>query len=374
MIVKPNEAPSVEPRISIPTQRGYELIFQQAVFDAIKNGEMPLVAGIDVGYNTTKAFAWGLDAVKFKTIYGYGRDLGHEVEKISKQHPGEQITLDNTQWFVGQLAARHLQVNEHLLLRGRENVHDIRVLMIIASIGKLLKGLYSNKVIRVQLTIGLPVTHMKDAAKLKELLIGRHLIDTDAAKFPVEIEAVAVMPQPDAVINAYSLLPNGEENPAYTFYKVGVADNGGYTIDTATEEDGTFIRAGSGTKESGLYLAYDRVGELYQSTFNEQPSERQIEKILLARGKFNAYGTQEFDWSREVERELKPCRDATIELCRESFKSGAELEIIFHVGGPAPLFHDDVRMEYPHAIMPANSQDVIALGYLHYAWCAAQPE
>lgn len=368
--------PENSPRIQIPKMPGYELVFQKEVLQSILDGAIMFV-GIDVGYGKTKGLAWGFKPiVSMPTIYGYERDLGYEMEKIAAEHEGDFITTDDGEFFVGELAAKYLAESEQFTLRGRTNANAVRRLMILATLAKMLTGVKREEgeaPIRVRLATGLPVEHMKDASDLKKALVGRFPIMTDQARIEVEIEYVSVMPQPTGTIQAYCLLPDGNENPRYVYKKIAVIDNGQWSVDISTEEDGTHIQAESGGRSSGFYLAYERVAERYKAQFDETPSQRLIESILMNGGRFNAFGSP-VDWCEETANDLRPMRDATLNLAREKLGRAVQHDLILNVGGPAPLVKEIIAKEYKHAIMPPLPQITNALGYLHYAAFAAQED
>jgi hypothetical protein len=358
--------------ITIPTMHGYELKFNPKMMERVLAGEALLV-GADVGYGVTKLLSWGFDPVLLKTIYGYGRDLGYQEAVIFAQHPGESIEVDNGTMFVGDLAASQLPQREQMSLWGREDADDIRVLMILAALAKMFPDVYREEPIYVRMATGLPVDHMGGAAALKTALIGRKMVHTSHCKFPVEIQTVSVMPQPSGTISAYSLNPDGTENPAYTISKLSVIDNGKRTVDISTEEEGLYVDAESGTTETGMHTAFERIAQRYEEEFGQKPKDKIVERILLDRGKFKARG-EEQDWSDEVEEALWPMRDATIGLARTKLERAIEQDVILNIGGPAPLVKDLIRQEYRQAIMPASSQLTNALGYLHYGAFVAMEE
>jgi len=353
------------PIIEIPTLPGYVLEHMREIIENILNGDL-LLLGLDVGYGVTKALSWGFEPILFKTLYGYGRDLGYDTDKILKQNPGESIITEEGKWFVGKLASTHLAAREQLSLRGRDDANVVRRLMMLAAIGKMFPGLYRNDPIRVIVATGLPEGHMKGADRLKHELVGHWMVETDQSRFPVEIEYVSVMPQPTGTINAYSLLPNGAENPRFIFNKIAVVDNGKFSVDLSTEEAALHVEAQSGTSETGMHTAFERLANRYNTMFGEYPEDRTVESILLNDGKFKVYGEAQ-DWSAEVADDLKPMREATIALCREKIGRAAQHELILNVGGPAPLVKEQIKKEYRQAMMPDHSQTTNALGYLHYA-------
>lgn len=352
-------------QIKIPDMPGYQLRAMKEAIQAVLDG-VTLNLGLDVGYGLTKALAWGFDPVLFRTLYGYERDLGYDKIKIMQRHPGESIFMaDEGDFFVGDLAATQLRVEEQLTLAGRDNSNDIRRLMMLVALGKMFPDVYRDEPIKVRVVTGLPVKHMKGANDLKLALRGRHLIHTDQCKFVVQVVAVSVMPQPEGTLNAFSMNPDGSENPFWTFHKAAVVDNGQLSVDIATQMDGEYLEAESGTIETGMDTAYKRLVEHYNNEFGEFPSYRTIERIIQGKGKFTA-NREAQDWTREVEDVLRPMRSATLNLCRDVLRKASEHEFIANIGGPAPIVHSLIAKEYKGVIMPEMAQITNARGYLHY--------
>jgi hypothetical protein len=76
---------------------------------------------------------------------GHAREIKFQQEDLAQRHPGDQITDDEGDWFVGDLALSQLPTGELLRLRGRtanENTmgNAFRLRLAKAAIGKLLQG------------------------------------------------------------------------------------------------------------------------------------------------------------------------------------------------------------------------------------------
>lgn len=70
------------------------------------------------------------------------------------------------------------------------------------------------------------------------------------------------MPQPYGTIYSRTLTPAGDLNPAHTFMRTGVCDVGTYTVDVALDDDGEYIISESGSVESGVFTAQERIAEI----------------------------------------------------------------------------------------------------------------
>lgn len=333
--------------------------------------EPELIAGVDVGYGNVKALRAPLSPsdmsmpVVFPSLYGLAHHLRFRAEKTFARYPGDQLTDDQGDWWVGDLAKAELQENEVFGVYGREDANDQRVRLAKAALGKLLPGQHDGARVRVSLATGLPVAHMDDDEALRTALMGEHLIKTDQTHFIADIHTVSVMPQPVGAIYSQALTPDGRQNMSHRFERVGVIDAGQYTIDAAVDEMGEYKDRESDTAESGLHLAYEHIADLYEHRYGEAPTLKTIEQIMRT-GCAQVFD-KEVHFEDEVKRALAPTRAATLKLMRGLWKRGASLNIIFIVGGGGPLVEDEVTAEYGHAHLLHDSQIAIAQGYLNYA-------
>jgi len=159
-----------------------------------------VTVGLDIGYGVVKAIT-DSQVITFPSVMGHAREIKFQQEEITARYPGDQITDDEGEWFVGELALSQLPPGELLRLRGRtanENTmgNAFRLRLAKVAIGKLLNGLWNRDVVHIRVSTGLPVDHMRDAADLKKALLGQHLIKTDTAEIVANVDEVMVMPQP----------------------------------------------------------------------------------------------------------------------------------------------------------------------------------
>jgi hypothetical protein len=334
------------------------------------NGEVD--AGIDVGFSTTKALLAipGGDqpdlTVIFPSVYGAARNLGFDEAKTFNKYPGDRIIDEGGQWFVGKLAQSQLREGEQFQLRGRESANPERLRLTKVALGKLFEGHTNGDVFQLRLSTGLPVAHMKDAASLKKMLLGTHVIETDLANVVIHIIDVSVMPQPYGTKYAMTMTSAGEHNPdTLKLQRVGVADLGEYTFDIALDDNGEYIDSQSDSKESGVHLAKEAITRLLETEYNQKPKQRDVETVLRT-GHYRAFG-EDVDYTAKVNEALEPVRIAVIDLMRQLWKRGTEIDVIYLSGGGAPLIEKIVQAEYKHAVCVPDSQLANARGYLNYA-------
>lgn len=334
---------------------------------AINNGV--ITVGLDIGYGVTKALT-GNQIVAFPSVAGYAHEIAYHSEELTVKYPGEQLSDDDGDWFIGDLALSQLRAGEQLRLRGRtanENLlgNVFRLRMAKAALGKLLAGRHNGDAVHIRIATGLPVTHMRDAADLKMALNGQHRVKTDTADFVANITEVMVMPQPYGTIYSRMLDAHGALNPHHTATRTGVVDVGTYTVDVALDDDGEYVDTRSGSVEGGVYLVQERIAKAIERDFRHTPGMKEIETVLRT-GCFKARG-EPIDYSAEVAAALEPLRSATLSLINDRWHTATDVDVIYVSGGGAALVIDDMAAAYPQAQLVEDAQIANARGYLNYA-------
>ncbi|MEZ4672234.1 MAG: ParM/StbA family protein [Anaerolineae bacterium] len=325
--------------------------------------------GLDIGYGVVKAVTAD-QVVMFPSVMGHAREIKFQQEDMARRHPGNQMTDEDGDWFVGDLALAQLPPGELLRLRGRTanestmgNAFRLRLAKV--AIGKVMQGMWNRDIVHIRIATGLPTDHMRDAAQLKASLIGQHLIKTDTAELIANVSEVMVMPQPYGTIYANTLNEAGEINRQHTYRRTGVCDVGTYTVDLALDDEGEFVDAESGSVESGVYTAQERISAALERDYREKMPFKIVEEVLRT-GIFHANG-QPVDYSEIVEEALAPLRSATLNLMSEKWQRGTTVDVVYLSGGGAELVVEDVREAYPQTALVQDAQLANARGYLNYA-------
>jgi len=328
-----------------------------------------ITIGLDIGYGVVKAIT-SEAVITFPSVAGHAREIKFQQVEIAQRHPGDQISDDEGMWFVGDLALAQLPPGELLRLRGRTaneaamgNAFRLRLAKV--AIGKLFSGVRDRNAVHIRIATGLPCDHMRDAAELKKTLLGTHLIQTDSADMIANVFEVMVMPQPYGTIYSRTLLPNGDLNPIHTYMRTGVCDVGTYTVDVALDADGEYIDAESGSVESGVFTAQERIAEALERDYRQKMPFKIVEEVLR-NGYFRANG-ELVDFSAEVEEALAPLRSATLNLLSEKWKAGTTVDVIYLSGGGAELVLREIVSAYPQTQLVKSAQLANAKGYLNYA-------
>lgn len=333
-----------------------------------------LTVGLDIGYGVVKAVTDDR-FVNFPSVAGHAREFKFQQDQIQGWYPGDQITDDEGTWFVGDLALKHMPPGELLRLRGRTANEEtmgnaFRVRLAKAAIAKLVRGVGNGDVVHVRLASGLPVDHMRDSQALKDALLGQHLIKTDEVEIVANITDVMVMPQAYGAIYSQMLTERGEINVRHTYMRTGVCDVGTYTVDIALDDDGEFISSQSGSVESGVYTAQERIAEILERDYREKIPFSMIDQTLKT-GIFTASG-HPISYRKEVEEALQPLRSAALNLMSEKWRRGTTVEVIYLAGGGAELVMEDVLSAYPQTKLIKQAQLANARGYLNYAHFTAE--
>jgi plasmid segregation protein ParM len=325
--------------------------------------------GLDIGYGVVKVVTDD-SAFAFPSVMGHAREIKFQQDTIQQKYPGDQISDDEGTWFVGDLALAQLPPGELLRLRGRtanEKTmgNTFRQRLAKVAFGMLVVGVWGRDVIHLRISAGLPVDHMRDAADLKEALLGQHLIKTDSCEVIANVTDVIVMPQPYGSAYSQMLTPNGEINIYHTYMRTGIVDVGTYTVDIALDDDGEFVDSESGSVEGGVSIAQERISAMLERDYREKMPYKIIEQVLRT-GIFTASG-KPIDYSDEVEEALSPLRSATVNLMSEKWQRGTTVDVIYLSGGGAELVYEQVVEAFPQTKLVPEAQMANARGYLYYA-------
>jgi plasmid segregation protein ParM len=321
--------------------------------------------GLDIGYSLVKLM---IDdkGITFPSVWGLAKSFKYGEEKIASSFPGDQLTEDNTQWFIGELALSQLRPEHQRKLRGeKDDGNAARLRLAKAALGKALPGIQNGETVHIILSVGLPVDHMRGAPALKAAFMGQHLIHTDQTHFVANISEVFCMPQPYGTLYNSMFTRDGEVNRCHTSKRTGIVDVGTYTVDVALDDAGVFINSQSGSVEAGVHTIQQAVTEIYENEFLEKPDYRTVETIVRT-GCANVYG-QPHDFSAEIAPLKEDLIEATLGLMNEKWQRGTGIDSIRVAGGGAPIVYPQIARRYPQAVLVDDFQLSNAIGYLNFA-------
>jgi len=168
-----------------------------------------------------------------------------------------------------------------------------------------------------------------------------------------------------STLHAAILTEAGEINERHTYMRTGVVDVGTYTVDLALDDNGEFVDSESGSVESGVYTAQERIAAALERDYRQKMPYKLVEQVLRT-GTFRASG-EPIDYSAEVEEALATLRSATLNLMSEKWQRGTNVDVIYLSGGGAELVSDVVCEAYPQTQLVQDAQLANARGYLYYA-------
>lgn len=325
------------------------------------------VIGLDVGYGITKLVNG--QTITFPSVAGYARQLKFQDDEISAKYPGDRVTDDDGEWFVGELALSQLNPASLIRLRGRTGEEldgdQFRLRMMKAALGKLFSGNTSGDALHLAVATGLPVDHMPDADRLKESLRGSHLVKTDRANFVAHITDVIVMPQPYGTIYRHLINEQGQLDEYYTIERTGVIDVGTYTTDLTMDDDGEYIDERSGSVEAGVSVIQELVADEYERRYRSKPKLKIIDEIIRT-GHARIHGQPE-SFADVIQAGKQRLYTAINGLIVQRWNRGEDIDAIYVTGGGAMLVYDLIKASYPETILAEAAPTANAEGYLRYA-------
>lgn len=326
-----------------------------------------LTVGVDVGFGVTKAVTHTGRMIMIPSVYGPAREFAFQAEKIAEKYPGCQLADDDGTWFMGHLALSQIPTDQIIRLRARssnEFGNNFRLRMFKAALAALLPGLKGD-VIHIRVATGLPVSHMPDAATLKQAVLGQHHIKTDQTQFIANVTEVMVMPQPYRTIYNMMLNPDGSLNAAYTSKKTGVIDIGEYSIDWAVDADGEYIAAESGSIEAGVYTVKQRISDMLEKRYGQKFSAKEVEHVLL--NKWLRISGEVVRFDSEVDQYIDDLQTSVLAKTGELWKEARSNDVIWVAGGGTPLIYTPLVATYKQTKGAPAPQISNAQGYCKYA-------
>lgn len=325
---------------------------------------------IDVGYGQVKATD-GEQTVTFPAVWGMATEADFQTGATAENYKGDDVYDDDGHWLVGYKALKHVPPNAQQNLRGRLKdetsfSHQARLRLIKAVFAKLFPKAAKGDIVQVTLATGLPVAHMGGAAAFKELLMEPiKVVTDDEREFVVQVLHMFVMPQPYGTLYRTSLLPDGRIDTSFTATRVGVVDVGTYSTDVALDDEGEYIDQQSGTIEMGVSTVQDAIIAEYKRRHSQTPGFRDVEQAIKT-GYIKVYNQPEsfHDVRNQAANALAK---ATLGLCSRLWQAGADIDIIFVTGGGASFVLQELKTQYPQAVLVEDAEVANAIGYRLYA-------
>lgn len=332
--------------------------------------------GLDIGYGVVKAVS-SQQALTFPSVWARAVDTRFQSAATSEKYPGDDVTDDEGDWWIGEKAQKHAPGDSLRYLRGRtadesSMGHMARLRLLKTALGKLYPQRLNGDVLHFRIATGLPVEHMRGANDLKAALVGQHRIQTDTANFVANIGEAFVMPQPYGTIYSQMLTGSGSLNPCHTFTRTGVVDVGTYTVDLALDDDSEYIDESSASIEAGVYRVQQAIAADYERRFEQKAGYADIETIIQS-GCVRVRGHVE-DFTPALNEAKTELAEATLNLMGRVWGGAARIDVIYVAGGGAGMVFHQLKAAYPQAQLVADAQLSNAQGYYNFALFKATGE
>jgi plasmid segregation protein ParM len=322
--------------------------------------------GIDVGYGFVKSTDGEREFV-FPSVVGLGQELRYRSELSVRNRPLDNlaITVDNKDYFVGDLAIRQSEIASRSLDPNRAEDRNVKVLMLA---GLNLYTQWENETFNV--VTGLPTSYFaayRDAwvNNLRGSHVLKFRVNGQEKEKTITIEKLKVVPQPLGTLYDRALNQAGAiQDEDLASLSVGVVDVGFKTTDFAVADQLEFIDHLSGSTPIGLSNAYGLIAERLRQEFRIDKEQFEMDRIV-ERGEVRIAG-KVYDISR-TKREVfeRIAHKIITELV--SLWDYRNLDVIFFTGGGAQALAEWLLPEFRNAILADAPQSANARGFLKYA-------
>jgi len=224
---------------------------------------MDTIIGIDIGFGFTKATN-GKHFQIFKSIYGEAIDFQFKESLLNtstQQNEHLQVDIDNTSYFVGELAERQSSNRQFTL----DQTQFIAASTKIFALAAITRFMSSDKA-SFKLVVGLPIGHYREyRSQLSEMLRQSHHIVTTNAQgirkdLLIGITDVKVIPQPIGSVMDRLLNDTGKaSDPRFANEKIGIIDIGFRTSDYTISDKARYSERGSLTTQNGISKAFETI-------------------------------------------------------------------------------------------------------------------
>ncbi|MDQ7004153.1 MAG: ParM/StbA family protein [Ghiorsea sp.] len=220
------------------------------------------IIGIDIGFGFTKATD-GKDFLIFKSVYGEAVDLQIQEKLLGESNHDEhiQIEIDDTAYFVGELAERQSS-NRSFTLDQKQFISSSSQVLALSALSKLVHEPTQS----IKLVVGLPIGHYRQYKdELAEMLKKTHLftaIDAHHQRidYTITVTDVRVLPQPIGTVMDRLLGTLGmPKNQRFATDKIGIIDVGFRTTDYTISDKGRYSERGSLTTRNGISRAFVKI-------------------------------------------------------------------------------------------------------------------
>jgi plasmid segregation protein ParM len=193
------------------------------------------------------------------------------------------------------------------------------------------------------LVVGLPLSNMHNAARLKEVVVGTHKV-TDS--FTVKVKDALVLPQP--LGGLYYCMSLKETNPAFEFLSEEmnlVIDPGFLTFDFLLSNGEKVIENRSGAHTGGVSKVLRSISESISAKFGIKYENFSAIDKGLRRRKIKINGEVE-DLTEHI-RNTRSVLEGSVNYMRNIVGDGSDIDNIILLGGGGAIYQKTIEQYYP---------------------------
>jgi plasmid segregation protein ParM len=193
------------------------------------------------------------------------------------------------------------------------------------------------------LVVGLPLSNMHSAAKLKELMVGKHKISDDKT---VEVVEALVLPQP--LGGLYYCFSLGKTKPEFEFLREEmnlVIDPGFLTFDFLLSNGEKVVDNRSGAHTGGVSKVLRSLADSVSTKFGIKYENLGALDTGLRRRKIRINGATE-----SLDEHIKNTRsvlEGSVNYCRNIVGAGTDIDNIILLGGGSHIFRKTLETYFP---------------------------
>lgn len=300
-----------------------------------------IIRANDLGWGYSKYSAFNMDkgVLEFQSIPSLApRHTGMDLSMSSFGKRDTQIVLvDGTKYEVGPDSI-DLDTNDASRNLNDQYIHTEQYKAVfygtLAYIGEQSIDL---------LVVGLPLSNMHNAAKLKELVVGTHKVSDSLT---VQVKDALVLPQP--LGGLYYCMSLKDSNPAFEFMADEmnlVIDPGFLTFDFLLSNGEKVIENRSGAHTGGVSKVLRSISESISAKFGIKYENFSAIDKGLRRRKIKINGETE-----ELLEHIKNTRsvlDGSVNYMRNIVGDGSDIDNIILLGGGSAIYQKTIEHYYP---------------------------
>lgn len=334
------------------------------VVEPTRSEKFGAVVGVDIGYGEVKG-ANSVHSMIMPSIIGAAPTVRYADEWT--RDDGDIVTDDQGVWYIGERALMHSKTLRHIKDRERTVLPDYRRLVHVA-FGRLHPHKSTSEVAHISVATGLPVAHMDDGPKLKEMLEGQHRVRTHYADGVYSVDNVAVMPQPYGTLFFQTLDEYGQlVNDELSTGKVLIVDIGRYTTNVLTVEDMAYAQRGSDSIDSGVHIIEAHIRQALDQDFHWSDPRPNIIRSIIENEKHTTLvdGVEE-DLTYALDNGCADLSEQVIGLISELAGKARDIKAMILTGGGSIVLEDWIKERYPRAYLTAEPVMANAIGFSRY--------